>query len=571
MWHAANMAFDLCPLLTQGAIDAIELCGTPEQKAKFLPSMVSGAWTGTMNLTEPQAGSDLAAVRTRAVPQDDGSYKLFGQKIFITFGEHDFTDNIIHLVLARTPTAPEGVKGISLFLVPKFLVNADGSLGARNDVHCVSLEHKLGIHASPTAVLAYGDEGGATGYLIGEENRGLEYMFIMMNQARFSVGMEGVGLSERAYQRAVAYARDRVQGKAAGAEKAVKAGPIIDHPDIRRMLMTMRAYTEAMRAVGYVTAAAIDNARHAPEASTRAQHQAFVDLMIPIVKGWCTETAQDVTSLGVQVHGGMGYHRGDGRGAALPRRADHHDLRGDDRHPGQRPDRPQDGARRRRDGGARRRADRQDRRASRVAGRSVAQRHWPAAGGSNGIAAKRDRLGRADVRDQYARRARRVGSLPEAVGSVRRRLAARARGEGRDGEAASRRRRSGVHAREDRDGALLRGMPVAAGRRTRAIGRQRQRDRTGTVRRPVLTTRARNRPARQTSTPAGRARLRAFSDRIDACQSSYGWSLPAPPRCCSACRALTHRRSTTSSASFLRLRRDRIRSAAATSSRTSRA
>ena len=307
MWHAANMAFDLCPLLTQGAIDAIELCGTPEQKAKFLPSMVSGAWTGTMNLTEPQAGSDLAAVRTRAVPQGDGTYKLFGQKIFITFGEHDFTDNIIHLVLARTPTAPEGVKGISLFLVPKFLISADGSLGARNDVHCVSLEHKLGIHASPTAVLAYGDNGGATGYLIGEENRGLEYMFIMMNQARFSVGMEGVGLSERAYQRAVAYARDRVQGKAPGAEKAAKAGPIIDHPDIRRMLMTMRAYTEAMRAVGYVTAAAVDNARHAPDAATRAQHQAFVDLMIPIVKGWCTETAQEVTSLGVQVHGGMGY------------------------------------------------------------------------------------------------------------------------------------------------------------------------------------------------------------------------------------------------------------------------
>jgi len=246
-------------------------------------------------------------VVARAVPQGDGTYKLFGQKIFITFGEHDFTDNIIHLVLARTPTAPEGVKGISLFLVPKFLINADGSLGARNDVHCVSLEHKLGIHASPTAVLAYGDNGGATGYLIGEENRGLEYMFIMMNQARFSVGMEGVGLSERAYQRAVAYARDRVQGKAPGAEKAAKAGPIIDHPDIRRMLMTMRAHTEAMRAVGYVTAAAVDNARHAPEAATRAQHQAFVDLMIPIVKGWCTETAQEVTSLGVQVHGGMGY------------------------------------------------------------------------------------------------------------------------------------------------------------------------------------------------------------------------------------------------------------------------
>ena len=307
MWHAANMAFDLCPLLTQGAIDAIELCGTPEQKTTYLPSMVSGKWTGTMNLTEPQAGSDLAAVRTRAVPQDDGSYKLYGQKIFITFGEHDFTDNIIHLVLARTPDAPEGVKGISLFLVPKFLIKADGSLGARNDVHCVSLEHKLGIHASPTAVLAYGDQGGATGYLIGEENRGLEYMFIMMNQARFSVGMEGVGLSERAYQRAVAFARDRVQGRAPGAEKAVKTGPIIDHPDIRRMLMTMRAYTEAMRAVGYVTAAAIDNARHAPDAALQAQHQAFVDLMIPIVKGWCTETAQEVTYLGVQVHGGMGF------------------------------------------------------------------------------------------------------------------------------------------------------------------------------------------------------------------------------------------------------------------------
>jgi alkylation response protein AidB-like acyl-CoA dehydrogenase len=260
-----------------------------------------------MNLTESQAGSDLAAVRTRAVRQDDGSYKLFGQKIFITFGEHDYTENIIHLVLARTPDAPEGVKGISLFLVPKYIVNGDGSLGARNDIQCVSLEHKLGIHASPTAVLAYGDHGGATGYLVGEENRGLEYMFVMMNQARFSVGMEGVGLSERAYQRAVAYARDRVQGRAPGAENGSKTGAIVEHPDVRRMLMTMRAYTEAMRAVGYVTAAALDNARHSPDAAARAQHQAFVDLMIPIVKGWCTETAQSVTYLGIQVHGGMGF------------------------------------------------------------------------------------------------------------------------------------------------------------------------------------------------------------------------------------------------------------------------
>ena len=307
MWHSSNMAFDLCPLLTQGAIDALELCGTPEQKALFLPKMVAGTWTGTMNLTEPQAGSDLAAVRTRAVPQPDGSYKLYGQKIFITYGEHDYTENIIHLVLARTPTAPEGVKGISLFVVPKYLINADGSIGARNDVHCVSLEHKLGIHASPTAVLAYGDKGGAIGYLVGQENRGLEYMFIMMNQARFSVGMEGVGLSERAYQRAVAYARDRVQGRPVGLEKGQAGGAIIEHPDIRRMLMTMRAYTEGMRAVAYVTAAAIDNAQRHPDPEARKRHQAFVDLMIPIVKGWSTEVAQEVTYLGVQVHGGMGY------------------------------------------------------------------------------------------------------------------------------------------------------------------------------------------------------------------------------------------------------------------------
>jgi alkylation response protein AidB-like acyl-CoA dehydrogenase len=306
MWHAANMAFDLCPLLTQGAIEAIELAGSAEQKATYLPKMVEGTWAGTMNLTEPQAGSDLAAVRTRAERQADGTYRLFGQKIFITYGEHDLTENIVHLVLARTPDAPEGVKGISLFLVPKFLVNEDGSLGARNDVACVSLEHKLGIHASPTAVMAYGDRGGAVGYLVGEENRGLEYMFIMMNLARFSVGMEGVGISERAYQRAVAYAAERVQGRPVGISAGGRA-PIIEHPDIRRMLMTMRAYTEATRAIGYVTAAAMDHARHEPDAAQRKQHQAFVDFMIPIVKGWSTEVAQKVAYLGIQVHGGMGF------------------------------------------------------------------------------------------------------------------------------------------------------------------------------------------------------------------------------------------------------------------------
>ena len=307
MWHSANMAFDLCPLLTQGAIEAIELVGTPEQKALYLPKMVSGEWTGTMNLTEPQAGSDLAAVRTRAVKQPDGSYRLAGSKIFITYGEHDYTDNIIHLVLARTPDAPEGVKGISLFIVPKFVVDEQGSIGRKNDVRCVSIEHKLGIHASPTCVMAYGDNEGAVGYLIGEENRGLEYMFIMMNLARFSVGMEGVGIAERAYQRAVAYARDRVQGKAVGLDKAARSNPIIEHPDIRRMLMTMRAYTEATRAVAYVTAAAMDNARRQPDAGAQKRHQAFVDLMIPIVKAHSTEVGQLVASLGIQVHGGMGY------------------------------------------------------------------------------------------------------------------------------------------------------------------------------------------------------------------------------------------------------------------------
>src|SRR6185312_9670531 len=307
MWHSANMAFDLCPLLTQGAIEAIELAGSDYLKATFLPKMVSGEWTGTMNLTEAQAGSDLAAVRTRAEPQDDGTYKLFGQKIFITYGEHDYTDNIVHLVLARLPDAPPGVKGISLFVVPKWLVNADGSLGERNDVLCVSIEHKLGIHASPTAVLAYGDHGGATGWLVGEANRGLEYMFIMMNLARFSVGMEGVGIGERAYQRAVAFARERVQGRPVGTAPAAAMPAIIEHPDVRRMLMTMRASTEAMRAVAYVTAAALDNARRNPDAGARAAHLAFAEFMVPIVKGWSTETAQRVANLGLQVHGGMGF------------------------------------------------------------------------------------------------------------------------------------------------------------------------------------------------------------------------------------------------------------------------
>jgi alkylation response protein AidB-like acyl-CoA dehydrogenase len=306
MWNGANVSFALCPMLTRGAIEALELCGSAEQQAMYLPKLVSGAWTGTMNLTEPQAGSDLAAVRTRALPQADGSFRIHGQKIFITYGEHDLTDNIVHLVLARTPHAPEGVKGISLFVVPKFLVNADGSLGPRNDVRCVSIEHKLGIHASPTAVLAFGDGEGALGWLVGDENRGLEYMFIMMNAARYSVGLEGVGLCERAYQRALAFARSRVQGPELGAKSRDKVA-IIRHPDVRRMLLQMKSRTEALRAVACVVAAAMDAAAAHPDAAERQQQQAFVDLMIPIVKGWSTETAVLVTSLGVQVHGGMGY------------------------------------------------------------------------------------------------------------------------------------------------------------------------------------------------------------------------------------------------------------------------
>ena len=306
MWKASNHAFSLCPMLTQGAIEALMIAGTDDQKAAYLPNLVSGEWTGTMNLTEPAAGSDLAAVRSRADPVGDGTYRIFGQKIFITYGEHDMTDNIVHLVLARTPNAPEGVKGISLFAVSKFLLKADGTPGERNDVYCVSIEHKLGIHGSPTAVLAFGDHGGAIGTLVGEENRGLEYMFIMMNAARFNVGLEGLGDAERAYQRAVAYAKERVQGAEVGVRGGPKV-PIIRHPDVRRMLMSMRARIEAMRALAYVTAAAQDNAHANPNDGERSTGQAFADLMIPVVKGWSTESAIDIASLGVQVHGGMGF------------------------------------------------------------------------------------------------------------------------------------------------------------------------------------------------------------------------------------------------------------------------
>jgi alkylation response protein AidB-like acyl-CoA dehydrogenase len=305
MWKSANMSFSLCPLLTLGAIEALELAGTDAQKEMYLHNMVSGKWTGTMNITEPQAGSDLAAIRSRAVPQGDGTYRIFGQKIFITYGDHDMAENTIHLVLARTPDAPEGVKGISLFVVPKFMVNADGSLGARNDTFCVSIEHKLGIHASPTCVMALGDNGGAVGTMVGKENEGLKYMFVMMNAARFAVGLEGLAIAERAYQHAVAYARERVQGRAI--EGSASGVPIIRHPDIRRMLMQMRSQVEAMRALAYSVAAAHDAAARHPDAAQRVQNQAYVDLMIPVVKGWSTENGNALSYLGVQVFGGMGF------------------------------------------------------------------------------------------------------------------------------------------------------------------------------------------------------------------------------------------------------------------------
>jgi len=305
MLNAANLSFALCPLLSDGAIEALMTAGTDEQKQTYLENLVSGKWTGTMNLTEPQAGSDLALVRTRAVPQGDGTFKISGTKIFITYGEHDMAENIVHLVLARTPDAPEGVKGISLFVVPKFLVNTDGSLGERNDVHCVSIEHKLGIKASPTAVLQFGDHGGAIGTLVGQENRGLEYMFIMMNAARFAVGMQGVGVAERAYQKAVVFAKDRMQSR----DLSGSTGPvaIIHHPDVRRMLMVMRSQIEAARALAYVTAAASDAAHHHADDATRKANQAFFEYLVPVVKGWSTEMSIDVASNGVQIHGGMGF------------------------------------------------------------------------------------------------------------------------------------------------------------------------------------------------------------------------------------------------------------------------
>jgi alkylation response protein AidB-like acyl-CoA dehydrogenase len=310
MLQAANLSFALCPLLTDGAIEAFLIAGSEEQQQRYVPKLIDGSWTGTMNLTEPQAGSDLSLVRTRAERQSDGRYRIFGQKIFITYGEHDLAENIVHLVLARTSDAPPGVKGLSLFVVPKFVPGVDGRIGARNDVYCASLEHKLGIKGSPTAVLIFGDGRGELGpgaiaELVGEENRGLEMMFIMMNAARFQVGLQGIAIGERAYQQAAAFARERVQGRAVEGSPGPVA--IIEHPDVRRMLMFMRSHIEAARAIAYVAAAYGDLARHHSDSGERARSQALYEYLVPVVKGWSTEMAVEVTSVGIQVHGGMGF------------------------------------------------------------------------------------------------------------------------------------------------------------------------------------------------------------------------------------------------------------------------
>ena len=311
MWNSACMSFALCPLLTVGAVELLTAHGSEEQKQRYLGKLVTGEWTGTMNLTEPQAGSDLGALRTRAVPARDARwgehYRLTGQKIFITYGDHDLAPNIIHMVLARTPDAPPGSRGISLFLVPKFFPDEEGGPGSRNDIHTLSLEHKLGIHASPTCVLAYGEDEGAVGWRIGAENRGLEYMFTMMNAARLNVGLQGVAIAERAYQQARDFARTRVQGRPLGAAPSVETPPIIHHPDVRRMLLWMRTATEAMRALAYYAAAMIDRARRHPEPAARRAAQFRADLLIPVVKAWCTDLGIAVASTGIQVHGGMGY------------------------------------------------------------------------------------------------------------------------------------------------------------------------------------------------------------------------------------------------------------------------
>ncbi len=491
MLNSANLSFALCPLLTDGAIEALLTAGSDELKAVYLEKLVSGQWTGTMNLTEPQAGSDLALVRTRAEPQPDGTFKIFGTKIFITYGEHDMAENIVHLVLARVTGAPEGVKGISLFVVPKFMVGKDGKPGAHNDVHCVSIEHKLGIKASPTAVLQFGDEGGAVGYLVGQENRGLEYMFIMMNAARYAVGVQGIAISERAYQLAVQYAKDRVQSRPVDGSINASA-PIIHHPDVKRMLMTMRAVTEGCRALASVAAAAYDAAHHHPDAQVRKQNQLFYEFMVPLVKGYSTEMSIEVTSLGVQVHGGMGFI--EETGAAQYYR----DARILTIYEGTTAIQANDlvGRKTARDGGGTAKAiagaDRSDRARTGQVGQRGRQERAQAPGrrpqgfpGGGGL--------RGGQHQGIAQRGvRRLRALPDAGRQPDGRLAAGAfaaggRGIAGQGGGRRRRRRPAVPARQDRHrGVLRRPRPEQGARRARRH-RRRRRQRHGAADRSVLT------------------------------------------------------------------------------------
>ncbi len=440
MWNASNIGFANGPLLNQGAIEAIELIGSDEQKKLYIPKLVDGTWTGTMCLTEPQAGSDLAQVRTKAVPEGD-RYRITGQKIFITFGEHDMADNIVHLVLARLPDAPEGTKGISMFIVPKFIPNADGSLGERNDIVCAGIEHKMGINGNPTCTMNLGEKQGAIGYLVGRPNEGLKYMFVMMNAARFSVGVQGLALADRAYQAALQYAKERVQFRDV-ASRSPEPKRIIEHPDVRRMLMTMKSQIEAMRALSYVTAASLDFSHKHPDEKVRKEQKAFVELMIPVVKGWCTETAVEICSTALQVFGGIGYVEETGIAQQLPRRSYHDDLRRYDRHSSPGLGRAQARAGHGRDCNPHHRNDAEGRQGvgrGRKRGRferlrRISQRHRPGAGKRHQCARRDLAVDRDDGDGRPAKSGRVQRAVFEAVGHYRGRLANGARRTASGGE-----------------------------------------------------------------------------------------------------------------------------------------
>ena len=493
MWDAANLSFTLCPLLGQAAVQALDRHASPEQKALWLDKLVTGEWTGTMNLTEPQSGTDLGAIRTRA-ERDGDRYRLRGQKIFITWGDHDMTDNIVHLVLARSPDGPPGTRGLSLFVVPKVLVEPDGALGARNDLRPLSIEHKIGIHASPTCVMSYGENEGAVGYLVGEENRGIEYMFTMMNTARLGVGLQGLAVAERAYQQAAAYARERVQGRPVqGADGPV---PILRHPDVRRTLLDMKCRIEAMRGLCYEVAADTDRAARLEDPSARAEAQAMLDLMIPVAKAWCSDVGVEIASQAIQVHGGMGFMEETGRRPALPRHPHRADLRGHERRAGDGPAGPQADARPGRGGagavrargGGRGGAGRRGRgqRGGRRRGRQGARRALPAPRGRRARGPGRGGLAGRDLPGGPGPGVGRGRALPGGDGAGRRRLDAGARRGGGAPPARGGRGRPGLPGGADRDGGLFRRGPPLPRAGPARRHRRRRRTRHGARRGGVL-------------------------------------------------------------------------------------